>query len=74
MKIAIIDLGSNSARMTIWKVSGGKIEVIVNKRIYVRLSEGLSEDNLIKEEPRHNYVGSAFNGNATLLTVWQTNL
>lgn len=30
--------------------------------------------NLIKEEPRHNYVGSAFNGNATLLTVWQTNL
>ena len=51
MKIAIIDLGSNSARMTIWKVSGGKIEVIVNKRLYVRLSEGLSEDNLIKEEP-----------------------
>ena len=51
MKIAIIDLGSNSARMTVWKISGGKIEVSVNKRIYVRLSEGLSEDNLIKEEP-----------------------
>ena len=51
MKIAIIDLGSNSARMTVWKVSDGKIEVSVNKRIYVRLSEGLSEDNLIKEEP-----------------------
>ena len=51
MKIAIIDLGSNSARMTIWKISGSKIEVVVNKRLYVRLSEGLSEDNLIKEEP-----------------------
>lgn len=29
---------------------------------------------LIKEEPHHNYLGSAYNGNATLLTVWQTNL
>ncbi len=51
MKIAIIDLGSNSARMTVWKISRGKIETTVNKRAYVRLSEGLSEDNLIKEEP-----------------------
>ena len=51
MKIAIIDLGSNSARMTVWKISGSKIEVSVNKRLYVRLSEGLSEYNLIKEEP-----------------------
>lgn len=30
--------------------------------------------NLIKEEPRHNHVGSAYNGNATLVTVWQTDL
>ena len=30
--------------------------------------------NLIKEEPHHNYGGSAYNGNATLVTVWQTNL
>lgn len=30
--------------------------------------------NLIKEEPHHNYLGSAYNGNATLVTVWQTNL
>ena len=51
MKIAIIDLGSNSSRMTIWKLSGKKLEPIINKRMYVRLSEGLSEDNLIKEEP-----------------------
>ena len=29
--------------------------------------------NLIKEEPHHNYYGSAYNGNATLLTVWETN-
>lgn len=51
MKIAIIDLGSNSSRMTIWQLSGKKFEPIINKRMYVRLSEGLSEDNLIKEEP-----------------------
>lgn len=47
MKIAIIDLGSNSARMTIF--DGHK--PVYNKRIYVRLSEGLSEDDLLKPEP-----------------------
>lgn len=51
MKIAIIDLGSNSARMTIWNCFGSNKEVIKNSRIYVRLSEGLSEDNRLKEEP-----------------------
>ncbi len=51
MKIAIIDLGSNSARMTIWNCSENKREVISNSRIYVRLSEGLAEDNLLKKEP-----------------------
>ncbi|MDP4133804.1 MAG: hypothetical protein Q8882_07310 [Bacillota bacterium] len=51
MKIAIIDLGSNSARMTIWEYKNGKTEKIYNKRVYVRLSEGLSADDMIKEEP-----------------------
>ena len=51
MKIAIIDLGSNSAIMTIWDCTDNKREVISNNRIYVRLSEGLSEDNLLKAEP-----------------------
>ncbi len=51
MKIAIIDLGSNSARMTVWNCQGEKKEVLSNKRIYVRLSEGLSENNLLQEEP-----------------------
>ena len=52
MKIAIIDLGSNSSRMTIWQTEGNKVESIYNKRLYVRLSEGLAEDNLLKEEPK----------------------
>ena len=60
MKIAIIDLGSNSARMTIWKISGSKIEVVINKRLYVRLSEGLSKDNLIKEEPFKRTLSALF--------------
>lgn len=51
MRIAVIDLGSNSARMSVWDVDGGKAEIILNKREYVRLSEGLSCDNLLKEEP-----------------------
>lgn len=51
MRIAIIDLGSNSARMSVWDVKGEEAELLLNKREYVRLSEGLSEDNRLKEEP-----------------------
>lgn len=47
MKTAVIDLGSNSARMTI---RDGE-RVMYNKRIYVRLSEGLSEDDYLKPLP-----------------------
>ncbi len=47
MKIAMIDLGSNSARMTIFE----GMKPIYNKRIYVRLSEGLVEDNVLKPAP-----------------------
>lgn len=32
------------------------------------------EGNLIEEEPYHNFVGSAYNGNVTLLTVGQINI
>lgn len=58
MKIAIIDLGSNSARMTIWDCTENKREVLSNNRIYVRLSEGLSEDNILKEEPMHRALSA----------------
>lgn len=51
MKIAIIDLGSNSVRMTVWQCENAKTKVIYNGRKYVRLSEGLAEDNLLKKEP-----------------------
>lgn len=51
MKIAIIDLGSNSARMTVWCEQNGEISELFNDRKYVRLSEGLSENNLLGEVP-----------------------
>ncbi len=50
MKIAIIDLGSASARMTIWKITGDKSIPIYNERKFVRLSENIEKDNLLKKE------------------------
>lgn len=51
MKIAVIDLGSNSVRMTVFLCENGNITELCNERKFVRLSEGLSEDNLLKAEP-----------------------
>ncbi len=51
MNIAVIDLGSNSARMTVWRAEGNALSVLYNDRKYVRLSEGLADDNLLKPEP-----------------------
>ncbi len=51
MNIAIIDLGSNSARMTVWSAEDGTLRVIYNDRKYVRLSEGLSESGSLSEVP-----------------------
>lgn len=48
---AIIDLGSNSVRMSINKLEkDGKWEVLKKVRSTVRLSEGMSTDNFLKEE------------------------
>ncbi len=51
MKIAVIDLGSNSVRMTVFLHENGKLTELCNERKYVRLSEGLSSDNMLKSEP-----------------------
>lgn len=51
MNIAVIDLGSNSARMTVWRAEGNALSVLYNDRKYVRLSEGLADDDLLKPEP-----------------------
>ncbi len=48
---AVIDLGSNSARMSISKIDENqKLTVIKKLRETVRLSEGTGQDNFLKEE------------------------
>lgn len=49
MRIAIIDLGSNSIRMNIVDVEGNKATVLENIRKIVRLSEGMGDEKLIRQ-------------------------
>lgn len=49
MRIAIIDLGSNSIRMNIVDVKGNKATVLENVRKIVRLSEGMGDEKLIRQ-------------------------
>ncbi|MBQ3109838.1 MAG: hypothetical protein IJC69_01680 [Clostridia bacterium] len=50
-RIAIIDLGSNSVRMTINLLhDNGDWEVVIKKRSTVRLSEGMGIDKVLKED------------------------
>lgn len=50
MKLAVIDLGSNSARLGIYTNDNGFCE-IMSKRYNTRLAEGLRENNILQEEP-----------------------
>ena len=51
-KVSVIDLGSNSVRMTVAAVENGSYSVVRNSSVYVRLSEGLTDDsNTLKPEP-----------------------
>jgi len=47
---AVIDLGSNSVRMSINKVEGEKWFTVERLRETVRLSEGMQQDNFLKED------------------------
>ncbi len=47
--IAVIDLGSNSLRMGVYTRQNGTVVMIHQERYPVRLSEGLAQDNLLKE-------------------------
>ena len=50
-RIAVIDLGSNSVRMTINLLhDNGQWDVLMKKRSTVRLSEGMGVDKILKEE------------------------
>ncbi len=50
MRLAVIDLGSNSARLGIYTCENG-LKEIFRKRETVRLAEGLETDNMLKKEP-----------------------
>ncbi|MBQ7954098.1 MAG: Ppx/GppA family phosphatase [Clostridia bacterium] len=49
MRIAIIDLGSNSIRMNIIEVINNSATVLENIRTVVRLSEGMGDEKLLRE-------------------------
>lgn len=50
-RIAVIDLGSNSVRMTINLLhDNGDWEVLIKKRSTVRLSQGMGVDKILKED------------------------
>lgn len=74
MRIAVIDLGSNSARMSVWDVDGENAEILLNKREYVRLSEGLSCDNLLKEEPMRRALSALLEFKALSDSLFVTTL
>lgn len=51
MKAAVIDLGSNSVRMSIANLCDGNVEILENYRTVVRLSEGMGEEKTLKPAP-----------------------
>lgn len=55
MKTAVIDLGSNSARIGIY-VYDGKVKELTRVRYNTRLAEGLEKDNLLKDVPMERTV------------------
>ncbi|MHC1720422.1 MAG: HD domain-containing protein [Clostridiaceae bacterium] len=58
-RIAIIDLGSNSARMIIMKIlENGSFKMIDQAKEMVRLSEGMSQDNYLKPVAVNRTIGA----------------
>ena len=60
-RIAIIDLGSNSARLIIMKISiSGAYHLIYNQKEGVRLSEGLQQNNTLQPEAMQRALETLF--------------
>ena len=57
-RIALMDLGSNSSRMTIFEIENGVASVVKRFRDYVRLSEGLQATGVLSEEPMQRTIAS----------------
>lgn len=51
MKLGLIDLGSNSARMYLLSLTDGKFQLFQRYRVMTRLSEGMGEDGLLQSVP-----------------------
>lgn len=61
-KIGLIDLGSNSVRMSIYSIYNDKsFECIKKIRDTVRLSEGMANDNILKENSINRAIASLKN-------------
>jgi len=50
MKLGLIDLGSNSARMYLLSLVNGKWQILVRRRVMCRLSEGMGEERRLQPE------------------------
>lgn len=51
-KLALIDLGSNSARMSLAEKTENGYQELFRRREMVRLSQGMDKDGLLQEEPQ----------------------
>lgn len=47
--VAVIDLGSNSVRMSIADISGDSVKTVFMKREVIKLSENMNDDMMLKE-------------------------
>lgn len=57
-RIALMDLGSNSSRMTIFEIDGSSFSAVKRYRDYVRLSEGLQETGKLSFIPMQRTIAS----------------
>ncbi|MBQ1948240.1 MAG: hypothetical protein II359_06485 [Clostridia bacterium] len=57
-RIALMDLGSNSSRMTIFEIDGSSFAPVKKYRDYVRLSEGLQETGTLSLAPMQRTIAS----------------
>ncbi len=57
-KIALIDLGSNSARMSVAEKTENGYKELFRRREMVRLSQGMAETGLLQEEPQGRTIAA----------------
>lgn len=57
-KVALIDLGSNSARMSVAEPTENGYQELFRRREMVRLSQGMDKDGLLQEEPQRRTISA----------------